>query len=131
MQDLVQVLLAPFVAGFVVQRFLETLDPFTTAKIRDPNTKKMVLGFASLAIGSILSGFCDLRMFHALQLTFPGLHELPHAVDVFFSAVFISAGTEGVNSLMKFANYKKEASKADAARKRSQLSGDELGSVNP
>jgi uncharacterized protein YacL len=131
MQDLIQALLVPFVAGFIVQRFLEILDPFTTAKIKDPNTKKMVLGFASLAIGCILSGFVDLRLFHALQPLFAGLRVLPHTVDVFFSGVFISAGTEGFNSLMKFANYKKEASKADAARKRSQLSGDELHSVNP
>jgi hypothetical protein len=28
---------------------------------------------------------------------------------VFFSGIFISAGTEGFNSLMKFANYKKES----------------------
>jgi hypothetical protein len=131
MQDLIHALLAPFVAGFIVQRFLELFDPFTAAKIRDPNAKKAILGVVSLAIGCIVSGFTDLRVFHALQLTFPGLHELPHAVDVFFSGVFISAGTEGFNSLLKFANYKKEASKADAARKRSQLSGDELGSVNP
>jgi hypothetical protein len=128
MPDLAQVLLIPFVAGFIVQRFLEILDPLTTKLVKDPNTKKIVLGLVSLAIGCTLASCMDIRIFH--ELLKPENTKLPNWLDVLFSGVFISAGTEGFNSLMKFANYKKEASKADAASKTSQLSANQLRAVN-
>ena len=131
MQNLVQALIVPFVAGLIVQRFLEILDPLTVKFIKDPNTKKIVLGFASLGLGCALSGFADMRMFHLLHPLFPDFRELPSWLDVLFTGIFISAGTEGFNSLMKFANYKKEASKADAADKISKLNASQLGVVNP
>lgn len=125
MPDLTQSLLVPFVAGFIVQRFLEIVDPFTTAKITDPNRKKSVLGGISLALGWLLAGFGHIAIFNALKWP------MPCGWDVFFSGIFISAGTEGFNSLMKFANYKKEASKADAAQKKSGLTTQQLNLVNP
>ena len=39
-------------------------------------------------------------------------------VDILVSALVISAGTEGFNSIMKFASYQKESAKADAAVKK-------------
>ena len=125
MPDLVQALTVPFAAGFIVQRFLELLDPFTTAKIKNPNTKKLVLGMISAGIGWSLAGFAHIEVFAALQ------KPLPHVLDIFFSGVFISAGTEGFNILMKFANYKKEATKGEAADKMSKLNASQLGLVNP
>jgi hypothetical protein len=129
MPDLAQVLLIPFVAGFIVQRFLEILDPLTTRLIKDPNTKKIALGLVSLAIGWALASCVNIRIFHEL-LKLPDDAKLPGWLDVFLTGIFISAGTEGFNSLMKFANYKKETTKADAAGKMSQLSADQLGAVN-
>src|SRR5258706_14946551 len=105
MPDLTQALLVPFLAGFIVQRFLEVVDPFTTAKIADPNRKKVVLSVISLILGWLLAGFGHIAIFNALKWA------MSSGWDVFFSGIFISAGTEGFNSLMKFANYKKEASK--------------------
>jgi hypothetical protein len=132
MADLVQVLTIPFVAGFIVQRFLEILDAFTTARfVKDASTKKMIMAFASLVIGCALAGFLDTRMFHQLRKIFPDLKDLKPTLDILFSGIFISAGTEGFNSLMKFASYKKEASKADAAGKRSQVTDAQLRAVNP
>jgi len=116
----------PFVAGFIVQRLLEIVDPISTAKLKDPNQKKIVLGLLSLVIGCTLAGFMGIRIFHALNDNFSNV-----PVDILLSGIFISAGTEGFNSLLKFANYKKETSKADAAEKISQLKSEQLALVNP
>jgi hypothetical protein len=50
-----------------------------------------------------------------------GDKSLPGVLDTFLTAVFISAGTKGFNSLLKFANYKKEEAKAVAADQKSKL----------
>jgi hypothetical protein len=119
MSDLTQNLLVAFVAGFIVQRFLEIVDPFTTARIKNPNVKGSVMGLLSIFIGWLLAHYVPVEIFKALGQT------MTTGWDHVFSAIFISAGTEGFNSLMKFANYKKEATKADAASKKPQLSANE------
>ncbi len=129
MDDLLKALIVPFVAGFVVQRFLDILDPLTSKLSQDANVKKIVLGLASLGIGWILAYCLDLKLFHALLK--PAETSLPGWLDELFTGIFISAGTEGFNSLLKFANYKKEASKADAAEKKAQVTAEQLRSVNP
>jgi hypothetical protein len=123
--DLVQSLLAPFAAGFVVQRVLEIADPLVTARIGNPNTKRSVMGLISIGFGLGLAFYADITIFHALGLC------MSIGWDHVFSAIFISAGTEGFNSLMKFANYKKEASKADAASKLKAAGTDAIQAVNP
>lgn len=123
--DLTQSLLAPFAAGFVVQRVLEITDPWLTARISNPNTKRSVMGLVSFGFGMTLAHYADITVFHALGVC------MTAGWDHFLSAIFISAGTEGFNSLMKFANYKKEVSKADAADKISKLNASQLGVVNP
>lgn len=125
MSDITQALLAPFAAGFVVQRVLEIADPVVTAKIGNANTKRSVMGLISIGFGLGLAFYADITVFHALGVCMSVFW------DHCFSAIFISAGTEGFNSLMKFANYKKEASKADAADKISKLNASQLGAVNP
>lgn len=116
MDDLVKALAVPFVAGLIVQRFLELVDPVTAKFISDPNTKKIVLGFVSLGLGCALSGFADLRIFHLLHPLFPGIGELPGWLDVLVTGIFISAGTDGLNSLLKFVEHKKESSKPAAEK---------------
>jgi hypothetical protein len=128
--DLSQALLVPFAAGFVLQRFLEIVDPFTTAFIEDPNRKKLVLAVVSLILGCAISGWAQVHIFEALGHPFSKTG-IGHFLEVLSSGIFISAGTEGFNSLLKFANYKKEASKADAAAKKSQVSAKDLAMVNP
>jgi hypothetical protein len=126
MPDLTQALLVPFVAGFIVQRFLDILDTFTTTKIADPNQKKLAMGVLSLVFGWLLAGFGHIRIFCALQ--WPGINA---GWDIFFSGIFISAGTEGFNSVMKFANYKKEATKADAEDKATRVLAQQHALGNP
>jgi hypothetical protein len=127
--DLVQTLTVPFAAGFVVQRFVEILDTYTTAKIADFKNKKFVIGIISLVLGIALAAGLQLRMFHELlQLNCDDVWAT--WLDYLGTGVFISGGSEGFNSLLKFANYKKEASKADAANKLT-AAGNAVQQVNP
>ncbi|HYM77084.1 MAG TPA: hypothetical protein VE377_14015 [Candidatus Dormibacteraeota bacterium] len=128
-EELAKTLTVPFAAGFVVQRFLEIVDPFTVKFIKDPATKKIVLGIVSLSIGMALAASLHLRIFHDL-LQFDCDDLLMNLLDYFATGVFISGGTEGFNSLLKFANYKKEATKGDAVNKLKDASSDAIKKVN-
>jgi hypothetical protein len=129
-EDLVKALTVPFAAGFVVQRAVEILDTYTTAKIADPSRKKFAVGVVSLALGCLLAIGLHLRMFHDLmQLDCDDA--FMNLLDYFGTGIFISGGSEGFNSLMKFANYKKEASKAVAADKLKSVAPDAIKAVNP
>jgi hypothetical protein len=128
MNDLAQALLLPFAAGFIVQRFLELLDPITSKWIKDPTTKRIVLAWAALVLGLVLAWTLHLEIFHDMKL--PQGANLPDWLDTIFTAIFISAGTEGFNSLLKFAYYRKESSKADAAARMSQVTPQQLRAVN-
>jgi hypothetical protein len=124
MPDLTQALLVPFTAGFIVQRFLEVLDPLISVVAPGPSKKTIVMSLASLAIGLALSGWGRIHVFDALGW------KMDPALDIVCSGIFISAGTQGFNSVLKFANYKKEASKADAASKIANA-GNTVKDVNP
>jgi hypothetical protein len=115
--SIIQALTVPFAAGFAVQRFLEILDPLTSKFLGNPITKKAVLGVVSLLIGWLIAWRIPVELFHALLKQVSNAGIAP-GFDHFLSANFISAGTEGFNSLLKFAQYKKEATKADAAAKK-------------
>ena len=109
----------------MVQRLVELLDTYTTAKIADPNRKKFVIGVISLVLGWLLAGVGEIHIFSALKWT------MPEYLDVIASGIFNSGGSEGFNCLMKFANYKKEASKADAAGKIKNAGLGTIQAVNP
>ena len=128
-QSITQTLTVPFAAGFIVQRFLEVLDPLTSKFLGNPNTKKALLASVSLALGWAMAAQIPIELFRTL-LTQVGNTRITPGFDHFLSGVFISAGTEGFNSLVKFANYKKESSKADAASKLA-AAGDVVKRVNP
>lgn len=115
--SIIQTLTVPFAAGFVVQRFLEILDPLTSKFLSNPNTKKAVLGVVSLLIGWLIAWQIPVELFHVL-LKQAANTEITAGFDHFLSGIFISAGTEGFNSLLKFAQYKKEATQADAVAKK-------------
>ena len=117
--SLATTLTVPFAAGFVVQRFLEILDPITVKIIKDPNSKKIVLGIVSLGIGLALAASMQLKMFHQLIGSTADI-PLTNWLDYVATAIFVSGGTEGFNSLLKFANYKKESSKAVATGQQPQ-----------
>lgn len=136
MGDLSQALVAAFAGGFVVQRFMEICDPYTTAYITNPDKKKFVMGVISLVLGCLVACYAKISIFHTLCLlqktcSNTAACKITESWDWFFSGIFISAGTEGFNSLMKFANYKKEASKGEAASQLSQAPAAAVKAVNP
>lgn len=111
-------LTALFAAGFAVQQLLE----LATAILNlDSNPtfqkyKKAILGVLSLAAGLLLAGFVSqLRVLSALGVATSGPN------DVLVTGFVLSAGTEGINSILKFAKYAKEDKKTTAASKASSL----------
>jgi uncharacterized protein YacL len=123
----IKALLVAFAAGFSIQQLLEILDPPFSLFLTNQTVKKSVLGLLSLAIGLLVAWKGQIHIF---QLLSASTTTFPTELDTFLTAVFISAGTEGFNSLLKFANYKKEEAKTSAAAQKSKLSPQELSSVN-
>ena len=127
--SLAQALIVPFAAGFVVQRLLELVDP-VTGGIKNVNTKKMIMGILSLAVGWLLAWLGDIEIFRDIGRPLKALGSMEAFWDVVFSGIFISAGTEGFNTLLKFANAQKEASKAHAADLKSKVTAKQMAKVD-
>jgi hypothetical protein len=104
-----------FVAGFAIQQFIEIL---TSILNLDGNAsfekyKKAILGATSLAMAFLLaSSIPSMRVLHALdpKTALDGW-------DLAITAFVLSAGTDGINSIVKFMKYSKEDKKASAAVK--------------
>jgi hypothetical protein len=85
------------------------------------------MGVLSLGLGCVLAGVGKIAIFHALQPT----TTMRGGWDIVFSGIFISAGTEGFNSLLKFVGYKKDAAKNDSEAKALGLSEQRRALGNP
>ena len=109
MDKLVIALGPAFAAGFAVQQLLEILDP-VVGKIKAD--KKLVLGIASLVVGLVLAFGAGLRVLRPL-----GVADVNYYLDVIVTALIISAGTEGFNSIIKFLGYTKDKRGKDAGAK--------------
>jgi hypothetical protein len=107
--------LAPaFAAGFAVQQGLQILDGFINLdKKVGPVTKTGLAGLVSLLLG-IVFATQGIHVLSGLSTT-----KYPDWVDTIVSALVISGGTEGFNSIMKFLGYKKDAENPDKAPKQS------------
>ena len=103
-----------FAAGFSLQRLLEILDPLVTRIIGDER-KRIVLGLLSLAVGLLLAFALDLHVLTKLGVT---LSPRMGYLDYLVTALIVSAGTEGFNSILKFLSYKKEESEATATTEK-------------
>jgi len=115
MDQLITSLVPLFAAGFAVQQFLELLTSALNldAKPSFEKYKKPILGGASLLAGFLLAGCIpSLKILHALN---PKNDIGPW--DVVITAFVLSAGTDGINSIVKFMKYAKEDKKATAAAK--------------
>lgn len=130
MDKLVTALAPVFAAGFAVQQLLEILTSILDLDARDSfqKYKKAILGFVSLILGLVLAYNGYLRVLQplfAVVVTDPITKvvttsfsvTIPNYLDYIVTALVISAGTEGVNSIMKFLKYSKEDKKNDAAAK--------------
>jgi|SRR5215467_1725431 len=112
-----------FIAGFGVQQTVEVIDSLVSGWVKwDPSNpedvrkKKAILSCVSVAIAAVLTGLGGgnidvLKPFikQGYQWGFFG---------GLISVIFISGGTEGFNTLMKWLSYKKEDAKATAAKNK-------------
>jgi hypothetical protein len=97
-----------FAAGFALQKLLEIFDPLIERLVKgDEKTKKIFLGLVSLAIGLVLAFGAGIRVL--THLGYMG-HDL---WDAGITALIVSAGTEGINSIMKYLGYAKENKKEE------------------
>ncbi|MCI0608453.1 MAG: hypothetical protein L0Z71_05255 [Anaerolineae bacterium] len=99
MDKLVEGLGPAFAAGFALQQLLEILDPLV-GKIKVD--KKLLLGVVSLVLGLALSFGAGLSVLQPLGVTIASFW------DTIITGLIISAGTEGINSIMKFLGYTKD-----------------------
>ena len=105
--------LAPvFAAGFAVQQLLEILTSFLDLDNNEAfqRYKKPILGAVSFAFGCALASSLTTGVLGILQGSAGYTWR-----DYFATALIISAGTEGVNSILKFLKYSKEEKKREAA----------------
>ena len=98
-----------FAAGFALQQLLELFDSLIEKLAKD--NKKLVVGIISLIFGLSMSFGAGMRAL--APLGFAG----GDFWDAFITALIISAGTEGINSIMKYLGYSKDA-KGLQARKQ-------------
>jgi hypothetical protein len=125
--DIIKALAPAFAAGFAVQQLLEIVTSFLDL---GDNTgfqkyKKPILGFIALVIGFSLSyGIGQLHVLTVLLTTvgadgkpLPPAPPVNDFLDALVTGLIISAGTEGINSILKFLKYTKEDKKNQAATK--------------
>lgn len=127
--DKLMTALAPvFAAGFAVQQLLEILTSYfdlDTKKVFE-KYKKPILGSIALIIGFAIAFSTDsLRVLTPLLTQIDPTTGKPIApvpsvnrfLEAFVTGLIISAGTEGLNSILKFLKYSKENKKNEAASK--------------
>ena len=112
--------LAPaFIAGFAVQQAVEVISSllaFSKGLDNNIKAKKAVLSLIAVVISAIVVTSSKFDVFA------PFSGDTGHSgAHVFLTIVFVSAGTEGFNSLLKWLSYKKEDVKATAADKKHAL----------
>lgn len=127
MDKLILALVPVFAAGFAIQQFLEI--PGTLIDIIGGDTsqkyKKVILGIIGVAVGCFLVlGVDDLRILRILfthtETDAAGkvttvVPNIKAYIDVPVTSLILSAGTEGLNSILKFLKYSKEDKKNEAA----------------
>jgi hypothetical protein len=105
-----------FAAGFALQKLLEIFDPLVERLVKnDEKAKKMFLGLVSLAAGLALAFGAGIRVL--VHLGYSG----SDVWDALITALIVSAGTEGINSIMKYLGYAKENKKEEMGLRSAEL----------
>ena len=105
METLVLALGPAFACGFALQQLLEILNPIIEKTAKD--NKKLFMGLISLAFGLILSFGAGLRVLAVFGYVGADFW------DAIVTALIVSAGTEGINTIMKYLGYSKEKKKGN------------------
>ena len=117
MQNIPSVVLAlapAFAAGFALQRLIEICDSWSPSTGWWTQYKRPVIAVGSFLIGLIVALNTNgvfLILTRIIQAANKDAAAAPHNLDVLVSALIISAGTDGFNSIVKFLEYKKEDTK--------------------
>ena len=129
------VALAPaFAAALALQHLTELIDSFLN-RSQAAAKKKLTIGICSLIVAGVLIGFVPtLGILDNIQRAsatvssttgqavanppapLPASPKAPGWLDLFISALIVSAGTDGFNSILKFLTYKKEETKVEAGQ---------------
>lgn len=131
--DIIKALAPAFAAGFAVQQLLEITTSFLELgdNTNFQKFKKPILGLLSLVVGfSLAFGIDEL---HILSILLPPdtdangnpIPAVGNFLDAVVTGLIISAGTEGINSILKFLKYNKEDKKNQAAAKTPQAATSE------
>ncbi len=117
--------LAPvFAASLAVQQLLEVLSVPVQERVGELRTKP-VLGVIGFVIGLVLAYVFELNVMAYFKVPNSG-----NFLDKVVTALILSAGTEGMNSLVKFLKYLKEDKKASAAETLQSLRDRTAGAVS-
>jgi hypothetical protein len=103
--------LAPaFAAGFAIQQLLELADPVLDNIPKE--WKKPVLSVIALVVGLVLAIGAHLHVLGPLGV------DVDSVWDDIVTGIFISGGTQGFNSVVKYLGYAKDKKKSEAAAAR-------------
>lgn len=126
--------LAPaFTAGFAVQQTIELVDTVFSLKeegwwanlVKNPALKKLITSLIGLLLAIVLVAG---GKFDVIGPLLSADAHLPSFISGLITVIFISGGTEGFNSLLKFISWKKEEAKSNAASKPSKAAAAAVGS---
>jgi hypothetical protein len=124
MDELIKALAPAFAAGFAVQQLLELVDAIFLGRLIGPN-KKAILGVISFLAGLGVST-AGIRVLATLGMNNARMNGL----DIFVTALIVSGGTEGFNSILKFLSYKKEEVKGEAAQAQQSAGAGAVATLN-
>jgi hypothetical protein len=104
--------LAPaFAIGFAVQRFIEILDSwFDLDKKLSAEWKNAIMSTTALIVGISLASLLKIKVLETLGIE---ISQNLFWIEWLVSGLIISAGTDGLNSILKFLSYSKEVKKAE------------------
>ena len=127
----VTIALAPaFGVGVGIQHLNELLDAlFSTLSGSNNNLKKLLMGLSSLIFGCVATVAFKLDIVGALGVA-PSKTGVVWVLNVIVTALIISTGTEGINSIVKFLGYAKDQKKAAAGSSEASAGPSALGLVN-
>lgn len=95
--------------------------------LSEEDLKRALLGIVSIILGLLIAIFAtDLRVLTAAKNTLQSPMEISKGWDLFITALLISVGAEGANSVTKFAQYVKDVVKA-----KNPLSGTQNPFLSP
>jgi len=127
----VTIALAPaFGVGVGIQHLNELLDAvFSTLSGNNNNLKKLLMGLSSLIFGFIATVAFKLDIVGALGGV-TSTNRVVWFLNVVVTALIISTGTEGINSIVKFLGYAKDQKKATAGSSEATAGATAISLVN-